>query len=484
LPTSGQEAFYQYDAGGQRVRKRVVTGTTSERRYVGGWEVYREYDSGENVEEERSTLHVADGQSRVLLVETKTVTGGVAETTLDPVLRYQLGDHLGTVAIELDEDGGFISYEEYSPYGATAWWAGDSALVSQKRYKFTGMERDEETGLQCHGVRYYATWLGRWTSADPIGLGDGVNRYGYCHEGPAGGLDSSGTQEWPPEVPTGSDFVDLPNGGVRMYSDDFKGEMKPGSYRRSELVALQARDGGAVRKTSISGPLVQMAMAPLVDSWMPNSVGGNAIGLLAEEYPDEATAVAKYLDRVSRNEVVLAAEDVPLVSLGIAGVGALARRLTPTLRAAVMAGSIEYGVMTTPELGPVPELASGAPLVPAAIPAYGVAEGLLRQALRLQGLSTAPAGGFKQAWSGGGFDYEVRVHPADPKHGGTGSIYRVARRAQGVDANKQGAGWEYVDDAGVWHKESTLKPGSTKHPNKSFNPEAAKATHLKLPGGG
>jgi RHS repeat-associated protein len=484
LPTSGQEAFYQYDAGGQRVRKRVVTGTTSERRYVGGWEVYREYDSGENVEEERSTLHVADGQSRVLLVETKTVTGGVAETTLDPVLRYQLGDHLGTVAIELDEDGGFISYEEYSPYGATAWWAGDSALVSQKRYKFTGMERDEETGLQCHGVRYYATWLGRWTSADPIGLGDGVNRYGYCHEGPAGGLDSSGTQEWPPEVPTGSDFVDLPNGGVRMYSDDFKGEMKPGSYRRSELVALQARDGGAVRKTSISGPLVQMAMAPLVDSWMPNSVGGNAIGLLAEEYPDEATAVAKYLDRVSRNEVVLAAEDVPLVSLGIAGVGALARRLTPTLRAAVMAGSIEYGVMTTPELGPVPELASGAPLVPAAIPAYGVAEGLLRQALRLQGLSTAPAGGFKQAWSGGGFDYEVRVHPADPKHGGTGSIYRVARRAQGVDANKQGAGWEYVDDAGVWHKESTQKPGSTKHPNKSFNPEAAKATHLKLPGGG
>jgi len=84
------------------------------------------------------------------------------------------------------------SYEEYHPYGSTAWWAGDSALVGQKRYKYTGMERDEETGLQCHGVRYYAVWLGRWMSADPIGLGDGVNRYGYCHGGAINGSDAEG----------------------------------------------------------------------------------------------------------------------------------------------------------------------------------------------------------------------------------------------------------------------------------------------------
>ena len=88
------------------------------------------------------------------------------------------------------------SYEEYHPYGSTAWWAGSSGLVSQKRYRFTGMERDEETGLQCHGVRYYAVWLGRWVSADPIGLGDGVNRFGYCHGDPAGGRDNSGTRDY------------------------------------------------------------------------------------------------------------------------------------------------------------------------------------------------------------------------------------------------------------------------------------------------
>lgn len=83
-------------------------------------------------------------------------------------------------------------YEEYHPYGTTAWQAPELTTVSLKRYKFTGMERDEETGLQRHGVRYYAAWLGRWTSADPIGLGDGGNRYSYVRGSPLGNQDTSG----------------------------------------------------------------------------------------------------------------------------------------------------------------------------------------------------------------------------------------------------------------------------------------------------
>ena len=97
-------------------------------------------------------------------------------------------------------------YEEYHPYGSTAWWSRDGdSEVSQKRYRYTGMERDEETGLQCHGVRYYAVWLGRWVSADPIGLGDGVNRFAYCHGGPVGGRDETGMgdDDGPPPLPSG-----------------------------------------------------------------------------------------------------------------------------------------------------------------------------------------------------------------------------------------------------------------------------------------
>jgi RHS repeat-associated protein len=167
-----------YDRSGKRVRKVKFTGSTilEDRRTFGRWETWS--DGTDTLD----TLHVMDGESRVAMVETK------AGTT---VQRFQLGDHLGTAQWELDGSGNVLSYEEYHPYGSTAWWA-HSTSVSLKRYKYTGMERDEETGLQCHGVRYYAPWLGRWASADPIGLGDGVNRYLYSHASPLTRIDPSG----------------------------------------------------------------------------------------------------------------------------------------------------------------------------------------------------------------------------------------------------------------------------------------------------
>ncbi len=183
-------SFYFYDSGGQRVRKVVKTGPVEDRRYVGSYESWTRTVSGD-LRQARTTLHVMDGQSRVVMIETKTITDGDADGTV--VKRYQLGNHLGTACVEVDAGANVITYEEYHPYGSTAWWSNDGDTeVSRKRYRYTGMERDEETGLQCHGVRYYAPWLGRWTSADPIGLGDGVNRYGYARGNPVGGFDPSG----------------------------------------------------------------------------------------------------------------------------------------------------------------------------------------------------------------------------------------------------------------------------------------------------
>ncbi len=189
----GEYALYFYDAAGQRARKVVVTDKTTERIYIGGaWEVYRDYGSGTSVQEERETLHVMDGEQRVAMVETLTISSGTPVSSPAPVQRYQIGNHLGSVAIELDSAGSIISYEEYHPHGTTAWRAPELATVSLKRHRYTGMERDPESGLQCHGRRYYVPWLGRWLSADPIGVGDGVNRYGYCHGDPVGGRDGSG----------------------------------------------------------------------------------------------------------------------------------------------------------------------------------------------------------------------------------------------------------------------------------------------------
>jgi RHS repeat-associated protein len=70
----------------------------------------------------------------------------------------------------------------------------DNQTETSKRYRYTGKERDEETGLYYHGARYYATWLGRWTSCDPIGIGDGLNIFAYGLNSPVILVDPEGTQ--------------------------------------------------------------------------------------------------------------------------------------------------------------------------------------------------------------------------------------------------------------------------------------------------
>jgi RHS repeat-associated protein len=68
------------------------------------------------------------------------------------------------------------------------------AEVSAKRYRYTGKERDDETGLYYYGARYYASWLGRWLSADPSGAVDGLNLYGFVKGNPVRLVDPDGMQ--------------------------------------------------------------------------------------------------------------------------------------------------------------------------------------------------------------------------------------------------------------------------------------------------
>ncbi len=193
----GGTAYYTYDAAGQRVRKVWEhSGLVEERVYLGGWEVYRKRDSLGNLLVERETLHGRDGARRVVLVETTTVdVDAVGVFTPSSRVRFQLDNHLGSASLEVEESGLVIGYEEYHLYGTTAYASGRSgAEVSGKRYRYTGKERDEETGLYYHGARHYAAWLGRWTAVDPVSLLDGPNLYAYVHGEPVAHKDPSGTQ--------------------------------------------------------------------------------------------------------------------------------------------------------------------------------------------------------------------------------------------------------------------------------------------------
>lgn len=193
-----ETTYYQYDGQGQRIRKITenfaAQGNTpskkEERIYIAGYELYKKH-SGTDAGLERRSLSLLDGGHRFVMVETSN------EATDNHLVRYQLHNHLGSAALELDNspDAKVISYEEYHPYGTTAFQARNATIkAAAKRYRYTGMERDEETGMEYHSARYYLPWLGRWCSADPIGMGDGVNLYGYGKGNPVKLIDKTGEQ--------------------------------------------------------------------------------------------------------------------------------------------------------------------------------------------------------------------------------------------------------------------------------------------------
>jgi RHS repeat-associated protein len=163
-------SYYNYDSGGERTRKVVLKqgGIREERYYINGYEVYRKLIS-DVIDIERQTLHIAIDRKRFAIIDTLTIENGVTLGTPDVTIRYQYDNHLGSSSLELDESANAISYEEYHPFGTSSYRLGtNEAEVQLKRYRYVGKERDEETGLYYYGARYYAAWLCRFVSVDPL----------------------------------------------------------------------------------------------------------------------------------------------------------------------------------------------------------------------------------------------------------------------------------------------------------------------------
>jgi RHS repeat-associated protein len=197
-PGEDATTYYAYDAAGQRVRKVAhKNGVIEERIYLGSFEIFRRHDGGARVASpgfERETFHILDDQRRVVLVERLTREGGAAVSRA-PNAYFQFADQLGSTALELESGSDTpVSYEEYHPFGSTACQlSGGSRGSSRKRYRYNAKEHDEETGLHYYGARYYAAWLGRWTSSDPAGFVDGLGTYNANRDSPIVRNDPKGT---------------------------------------------------------------------------------------------------------------------------------------------------------------------------------------------------------------------------------------------------------------------------------------------------
>lgn len=104
---------------------------------------------------------------------------------------YTHGDHLGSANWITDCGRHPIQYLHYLPYGQLL--ANQQATGYDERYKFTGKERDEETGYDYFGARYYMPLLYHWTKVDPL-VDDylHISPYAYCNWNPIKYVDPDG----------------------------------------------------------------------------------------------------------------------------------------------------------------------------------------------------------------------------------------------------------------------------------------------------
>ena len=173
--------YYVYNYQGKRVRTVTEFNqqVQSQRDYLLSLDL-----STNQAKQQTSTLHIG----------THILSESSKDNTQNPnQIHYQLTSHLQSNTLELDDKAQTLSYEHYYPYGGTALIAGkDKTQVQQKRYRHTGKERDNSSGLSYHGARYLAPWLTRWISPDSAGVADGLNLYVYVDNNPLKYIDPTG----------------------------------------------------------------------------------------------------------------------------------------------------------------------------------------------------------------------------------------------------------------------------------------------------
>jgi RHS repeat-associated protein len=189
-------AIYTYDGEGHRVKK-VTSAENTRFIYGTGGDLVAEYD----------------GSSGSLRKE--YLLGGI---TIEPAAvnsngtQYPTVDRLGSPRVLTNSSGNVASRHDYMPFGeelasptgGRSTGMGFSTSGDTNRKKYTGYERDTETGLDFAQARFYSSVNGRFTSPDPFS-GSAIiadpqtfNRYAYCRSNPVNSTDPTGLSDMGP----------------------------------------------------------------------------------------------------------------------------------------------------------------------------------------------------------------------------------------------------------------------------------------------
>jgi RHS repeat-associated protein len=117
----------------------------------------------------------------------------------EPIVEYYHLDATGSVRAVTNQSGAVIRTHDYFAFGE-----GDGTVAGQTTVRFTGKERDTESGLDYFGARYYGSRTGRFTTVDPVNtLRESLvepqrwNRYAYALNNPLRYKDPDGQETNP-----------------------------------------------------------------------------------------------------------------------------------------------------------------------------------------------------------------------------------------------------------------------------------------------
>jgi len=117
----------------------------------------------------------------------EVVLDGADATSVEVVFTH--ADHLGSGHILTDGAGALLSQEEYFPYGRSS-----DRRDERNRYRYIGVERDEDTGLLMTGPRTYDPVTGRFLQGDPLASTEyaAFSPFQYSRGNPVGRSDGNG----------------------------------------------------------------------------------------------------------------------------------------------------------------------------------------------------------------------------------------------------------------------------------------------------
>ncbi|MFZ1288492.1 MAG: RHS repeat-associated core domain-containing protein [Melioribacteraceae bacterium] len=181
--TNAGTTTYKYDDAGNRIVKKVGTGSVTNEYYLRdhtGKEVAI-YDL--NTDKIKMVNLFGIGQ----IGNVKATWSGSTRTD---ERYYYVNDHLGTVRLVIDENSEVSSAKDYYAYGGVAR---EINYGTEEKYDYTGKERDTESGLNYFGARYYGSDEGRWLSVDPLAdLFPEHSPYSYAFNNPLRYVDILG----------------------------------------------------------------------------------------------------------------------------------------------------------------------------------------------------------------------------------------------------------------------------------------------------